>query len=135
MPFLPLVASAVLVLFTFFVLPLNSFAGEPEGPSAPVSLEVVNGAEGRLRCQLVLAHFVTQDIAPVPPGGETVIVFDRDADEGVLIFRHVGGRSMALENVLCGLAGDWRATRADLDLADLRAGESVALRMVYGAAE
>jgi hypothetical protein len=52
-----------------------------------------------------------------------------------LIFRHAGGRSMALENILCGLAGAWRETRADLDLAELRAGGSAELRIVYRRAQ
>ncbi len=135
MPFLPFAKFAALAALPLLTLPLNAFAGEPEGPSESVSLEVLNGADSGLRCQLVLAHFVTQDIAPISPGDGTVIALDRDADEGTLIFRHAGGRSMALENILCGLAGDWQATRVDLDLADLRADKTAALRIVYGGAE
>ena len=120
---------AVLALMAPFV----AAAGEPAGPSAPVRLEIVNGTlASRLACQLVLAHFVTQDIAPIPAGGETVIALDRDVDEGTLIFRQAGARPMALENILCGLAGNWRATRADLNIAPLRAGERAALRIVFG---
>jgi len=99
-----------------------------------VHLEIFNGAESRLRCQLVLAHFVTQDIPPIPPGNKFVIALERDVDEGTLIFRHAGGQSMAIENVLCGLMGAWRETRADLDLTDLRAGETAELRIVLGGA-
>ncbi len=133
MPFLSLTKFAAFAAFPFLALSLHAFAGEPEGPRAPVRLEIFNGAESRLRCQLVLAHFVTQDIAPISPGDETVIELDRDADKGTLIFLHEGGPSMALENILCGLSGAWRETRADLDLAGLRAGETAELRIVFGA--
>ncbi|MDA0229768.1 MAG: hypothetical protein O3B21_06215 [Proteobacteria bacterium] len=118
-------------LLVLILLPLSGRAAEPSGPSAPVRLEIVSAtATSRLACQLVLAHFVTQDIASIPAGGEAVIVLDRDLDDGTLIYRHDGGRRMAVENILCGVAANWRATRADLNLAALRAGRRANLRII-----
>ncbi len=113
------------------LLPPGGQAAEPSGPSVPIRLEIVSAAvTSRLACQIVLAHFVTQDIAPIPAGGETAIALERDLYDGTLIYRHDGGRRMAVENILCGLATNWRATRADLNLAALRAGQRATLRII-----
>ena len=113
------------------LFPHGGQAAEPSGPSAPVRLEIVSAtATSRLACQLVLAHFVTQDIAPIPAGGETTIALERDLDDGTLIYRHDGGRRMAVENILCGVANNWQATRADLNLATLRGGQRASLRII-----
>ncbi len=122
----------LLVLMVVFGMAFRaSSAGEPSGPSAPVRLEIVNAtATSRLGCQLVLAHFVTLDLAPILAGDETVITLDRDLNDGTLIYRHDGGRRMAVENILCGIAANWRATRADLNIAELRAGRRANLRII-----
>jgi len=118
-------------LIALVFVPPGALAIEPSGPSAPVRLEIVNAtAASRLACQLVLAHFVTQDLAPISAGDETVVLLSRDVDEGTLIYQSDGGRRMAVENILCGLAGNWRATRADLNIAELRAGQRANMRIV-----
>ena len=123
--------SSAIGLIALVLLPHSGQAVEPTGPSAPVHLEIVSAtATSRLACQLVLAHFVTQDIKPIPAGGETAIALERDLDDGTLIYRHDGGRRMAVENILCGLATNWWATRANLDLAALRAGQHARLRII-----
>ncbi len=121
----------IALMVVFGVAFRASSAGEPSGPSAPVRLEIVNATEtSRLACQLVLAHFVTQDLAPISAGDESVISLDRELDDGTLIYRHDGGRRMAVENILCGIAANWRATRADLNIAELRAGRRANLRII-----
>ncbi len=134
MPVLPIAKFAVIAAFPLLALSLHVSAGEPEGPRVPVHLKIHNDAGSRLDCQFVLAHFVTQDIAPIWPGDEFVIVLDRDIDEGALIFRHAGGRAMAIENILCGISGSWSETRTDLDLANLRSGKTTVQRIVFGRA-
>jgi hypothetical protein len=47
-----------------------------------------------------------------------------------LIYRHGGGRRMAVENILCGIAGNWSATRNDLSIAELRAGRRANLIII-----
>ncbi len=89
----------------------------------PVRLEIANAkAAALLRCQLVLAHFVTLAPAPIGPAGRVAFELRRDPD-GSLFYPHAEGPPMALENVLCGLDEDWTATRNDLDLRPLRGGE------------
>ena len=132
MPFLPIAKFIVLVAFFFTAVSAHVSAGEFKGPRTAVRLEIHNNAGSPLRCQLVLAHFVTQDIAPILPGGELIIALDRDMDQGALIFRHTGGRSMAIENILCGHSGAWSETRIDLDLTGLRSGKTTELRIVIG---
>lgn len=118
-------------LLALVLLPHGGQGAEPSRPSAPVRLEIISATKmSRLACQLVLAHFVTQDIAPILAGGKTAIALERDLDDGTLIYRHDGGQRMAVENILCGLANNWRATRADLNLAALRAGRRAHLRII-----
>ena len=59
-----------------------------------------------------------------------VIALERDLDDGTLIYLHEGGRHMALENILCGLATNWQGTRADLNLVALRTGQRAKLRII-----
>ena len=106
-------------------------AAEPAGPSAPVRLEVVNGTNAsHLRCQLVFAHFVTLEFAPVFAGNNIVIRLRRDMDDGTLIYQRSGGRRMAVENILCGITGNWQATRNDLNMTALRQGQRADLRFL-----
>ena len=124
-------AYSAIGLVALALLPHSGQAIEPTGPSAPVHLEIVSATPtSSLACQLVLAHFVTQDIAPILAGGEIAIALERDLDDGTLIYLHEGGRHMALENILCGLATNWQGTRADLNLAALRTGQRAKLRIV-----
>ncbi|MDP6590752.1 MAG: hypothetical protein QF449_05135 [Alphaproteobacteria bacterium] len=119
-----------LAMMALAMMPGAGLATEPTGPSAPVRLEIVNAtAAPHLLCRLVLAHFVTEDLAPIGAGDEAVIELRRDADDGTLIYRPGGGRRMAVENILCGLAGNWQASRADLNLAELRGGQRAHLRI------
>lgn len=126
---------ALSALFALMV-PQSAGAAEPSGPSAPVKLEIINGTKTPgLICQLVLAHFVTEDIAEISTGEGVVIALHRDLDDGTLIYRHGGGRRMAVENILCGLADNWRATRNDLNLARLRGGDSADVKYICATPE
>jgi hypothetical protein len=58
----------LIALMALAMAPRAGLTIEPSGPSAPVRLEIVNAtAAPRLLCRLVLAHFVTQDLAPIGP--------------------------------------------------------------------
>ena len=110
--------------------PCAGMASEPTGESAPVRLEVVNGTKTqRLACQIVLAHFVTQELAQIAAGEAAVILLRRDVDDGTLIYQRNGGRRMAVENILCGIADNWRATRNDLNISELREGRHAELKI------
>ena len=95
-----------------------------------VSLKIENGmANGALRCQLVLAHFVTVGLAPIPAGQRLAVALTRDA-AGALFYQAGEGPLMAIENVLCGRDDDWAATRQDLNLTTLRGPGVPAARIV-----
>ena len=121
----------IFLVCAFAVAPRLGLASEPTGASAPVHLKIVNGtATQPIACQIVLAHFVTQDIAQIPAGKSAVISLRRDLDDGTLIYQRDGGRRMAVENVLCGIANNWRATRNDLNISPLREGRHAALQFI-----
>jgi hypothetical protein len=125
-----------LAMMALAMMPGAGLATEPTGPSAPVRLVIVNAtAAPPIACRLLLAHFVTQDLAPIAAGGEAVIELRRDLDDGTLIYRHGGGQRMAVENILCAITGDWPATRSDLNIADLRTGRRASLTIICARAK
>ena len=89
----------------------------------PVRLDILNAHVGeRLHCVLVLAHFVTLEAGGAEPGETLGLSFVRDPADGTLIYAGDDGRRMAVENVLCGVSGDWSDTRSDVPILDLRDG-------------
>lgn len=121
-------ASALLTLGFLWVAPgAAAIAGE----TAPAVLEIVNETtRAVLRCQLVLAHFMTRDLAPTAPGQALEIDLLRETASGTLLRSDLDGRLVPVENVLCGADDDWMATRNDVDLTGLRAGSLRRLRIV-----
>jgi hypothetical protein len=98
---------------------------------APVVLRVANSTEKAvLRCQLVLAHFMTGDLTPVGPGLVIEIDLLREVATSTLLYLGPGVRLIAVENILCGSDGDWAATRNDIDLTALRDGSTQQLQMI-----
>ncbi|MHA1572108.1 MAG: hypothetical protein ACTSWM_09815 [Alphaproteobacteria bacterium] len=89
---------------------------------APLTLTLRNtDAAEPLRCVLVLAHFVSVDVALIGPGGSRDIVFGRVVNTGSLIVNAADGREMEVENLLCGGDSHWARTRGDVPLLPLRA--------------
>ncbi|MHA1600324.1 MAG: hypothetical protein ACTSW2_05820 [Alphaproteobacteria bacterium] len=98
---------------------------------APVSLRIENGSENAgLRCQLVLAHFMTRDLAPAAPGRVIEIDLLRNLATGALWFAGAEGRLVPVENVLCGTGDDWAASRNDINLTPLRDGSTPHLQII-----
>lgn len=117
----------LLVVATALALPVPAARAATE----PVRLEIANAKSGSLvRCQLVLAHFVTLAPDKIGPDHHATIELQRDVQAGTLFYPREDGRPMALENVFCGLDDDWAATRNDLDLRRLRGGEGNRLLIV-----
>jgi hypothetical protein len=122
-----LVVAVVTVVAAVLVLPGSALPAATE----PVRLEIANAKSGSLvRCQLVLAHFVTLAPDRIGPDHRATIELQRDVRAGTLFYRRADGPPMALETVLCGLDDDWAATRNDLDLRRLRGGEGDRLLIV-----
>ena len=121
---------AALAGLTYGLSTLVASAADP----VPVTLTIENATAGpALRCQLVLAHFVTQDLAPIP--ANAVAEVDMQRDSGGTLFFQGGGRSMAVENILCSLDDNWTASRNNLDLRSLREGALPALRVTCSATD
>ena len=121
---------AVVAGLTYGLIALVAAAADP----VPVTLTIENATAGpALRCQLVLAHFITHDLALIPANGTAEIDLQRNPS-GTLFFQG-GDRSMAVENVLCGRDDNWTASRNDLDLRRLREAASPALRVTCSAAD
>lgn len=95
----------------------------------PVVLQITNDSGRALRCQLVLAHFMTRDLKLAAPGDGIAVDLLRETETGTLLRSDVDGRWVPVENVLCGVDADWVATRNDLDLTDLREGGARRLRI------
>jgi hypothetical protein len=106
------------VALTLAATPLH--AAEPAGDRAPVRLSIQNDADAVLRCQVVLAHFVTLADHRLPPGTVRELDLERAAPSGALYVSGDDGRPMAIEAIYCGLDERWDGTRAALDLTPLR---------------
>ncbi len=101
--------------------------------ATPIKLTIENAASGpNIRCQVILAHFVTHDLPTIPASQSATIEMDR-ATDGTLFFRK-GGQTMATENILCGLDQNWTVSRNDLDLRALRIGTREALQVTCSGA-
>jgi hypothetical protein len=124
---MPVAPAMLMVVATALALPVPAARAATE----PVRLEIANAKSGSLvRCQLVLAHFVTLAPDKIGPDRHATIELQRDVQAGTLFYPREDGRPMALENVFCGLDDDWVATRNDLDLRRLRGGDGNRLLIV-----
>ena len=104
-------------------------AGAAGQDRTPVVLQIANDSGRGLRCQLILAHFMTRDLKLAAPGGAIAVDLLRETETGTLLRSDVDGRLVPVENVLCGVDSDWVTTRNDLDLTDLREGGARRLRI------
>ena len=93
----------------------------------PRSIVIVNShMTHSIRCQFVLAHFVTYDFVKVLPNDTLSIpVILRQSDR--TIFYVYSGKHMAVEDLFCGLDAHWSSTRTELTLTPLQSmlGESL----------
>ncbi len=137
---LSLVLKIVERLSLYAGLTLFGFSGgaaaEDYGVTRPVSVQITNAtSKAALRCQLILAHFVTYEADALAKGQEATLELLRGDQDGTLIFSGRDGRQMALENLLCGFDDDWGGTQNDLNLAQLRDGTSNRLQIICSGAD
>ena len=69
-----------------------------------------------IRCQLILAHFVTYDFSKLSSGQSLDFSIILRVPDRTLFFIHAK-RTMAIENLLCGLDTNWSITKTELPLA------------------
>ena len=95
----------------------------------PLDLEIRNlNRAGAIRCVVLLAHFFTQEAGKAAPGAALSLTFERLPDGGGLMLRNGSGRAMLVENLVCGLDGDWSASRTEVPLDALRGEGAAAAR-------
>ena len=93
----------------------------------PLRILISNQHENdAVRCQLVLAHFVTYDLNRIEPGNEISISVVLSPIDSTLFYNH-SGKLMAIEDLFCGLHSDWSITRQELSLTPLQDRESASL--------
>lgn len=102
---------------------LASCAGSAQSrPDRPVSIALTNDGSDALQCRLIFGHWVDRDLGVVAAGEAVQIdVTQASADGALYILRADGARRMMIETLACGRAGDWVATRGQVDLAPVRA--------------
>ena len=86
-----------------------------------VSIRIQNDSSETLRCEAILAHFVTLPLSKVPPHQSIAVTLGRDLPQGTLSLGQHKGSPMMLENILCAVASQWDKTKTDLPILDLRA--------------
>jgi hypothetical protein len=81
-----------------------------------VALTLANESAATLRCQILLAHWVTLDLPVLAPGAATQLKIERDATSGALSIPRADGRAMMLEGLACGTTHDWSGTLGRIGL-------------------
>lgn len=120
-------AGLLLAVVLLALAPLPAPAAGP-GPMTAVELTLVNETARPLRCVAVLAHFMSEELGSVGPGAEREIALRREPASGLLALSPRDGRDVPLENLQCGLAGDWQASVGELPLGTLRDDPAQAFR-------
>ena len=93
----------------------------------PLRISISNQHENdAVRCQLVLAHFVTYDLNRVESGKEISFSILLSPIDSTLFYNH-SGKLMAIEDLFCGLHSDWSTTRQELSLTPLQTKGSASL--------
>jgi hypothetical protein len=95
---------------------LGAQAADPQ----PLELRIRNDTATPLRCVLLLAHWYSEDLDPIAPGGIGSLALESGLPDGTVVRRNSLGRAMAVEGLQC-LSGDAAtAERAAVPLDALR---------------
>lgn len=86
-----------------------------------VIVTIHNDSPEPLRCEAILAHFVTMPLFTIPRHQSAAITLRRDLQQGTLSLGEHKGSPMMLENILCAVDTQWTATKTDLPILDIRA--------------
>jgi hypothetical protein len=97
----------------------------PAGPEAPVALRIVNRGSDPIHCMINFGHWVTQDLGVIEKNGWKTVQFHRQPSDGALyIPRADGQRLMMIENIFCSATDDSAASRGQVPLLAIQAGQS-----------
>ena len=98
----------------------------------PAYVSITNfHASESVRCQFVLAHFVTYD-PPVLLSGETLFVPITLEQDNSTLFLVESGKPMAIEDLFCALNSAWSDTRLELSLTPLQSTTTTHLEFSCG---
>ena len=101
----------------FMIFPALAYGDSDREAHLLRNVQVKNQqSDHEIRCQLILAHFVTYDFRKVGPGQSLDFSIILRAPDRTLFFIHAK-RTMAIENLLCGLDTNWSITKTELPLA------------------
>ena len=94
-----------------------------------LDLEIRNlNRTDEIRCIVLLAHFFTLGAGTAAAGARLSLTFERLPAGSGLTLRNGAGRPMLVENLICGIVGDWSANRAEVPLDSLRAAGTASAR-------
>ena len=99
---------------------------------APVYVTISNfHVSESVRCQFVLAHFVTYD-PPIILSGQTLVVPITIEQDNFTLFLVDSGKPMAIEDLFCALNSAWSDTRLELSLTPLQSTTTTHLEFSCG---
>ena len=98
--------------------------------SAYVSITNFHASES-VRCQFVLAHFVTYD-PPILLSGETLVLPITLGQDNSTLFLVDSSKPMAIEDLFCALDSAWSDTRLELSLVPLQSSTTAYLTFFCG---
>lgn len=94
-------------------------------PDAAIALRIVNRGSEPIHCLVNFGHWVTQDLGVIEKNGSKTLRFHRQPADGALyIPRADGQRLMMIENIFCSAPDDSAASRGQVPLLPLQAGQS-----------
>ena len=79
-----------------------------QAPDHEVAITLQNDSDQTLRCLLVFAHWMTEELPPLPADGQTEIFLQRQPLDGALYKWRGQAQKLPLENISCGFEADWR---------------------------
>ena len=99
--------------------------GAAAAAARPLELRIRNDdATVPLRCFLVLAHWYSEELEPVAPGGSASLALESGLPDGMVVRRNSLARAMAVEGLYCLSGEPGRAERASVPLDALRSAAS-----------
>jgi hypothetical protein len=94
--------------------------GAAAATAQPLELRIRNDTTAPLRCVLVLAHWYSEELEPVAPGGIGSLALESGLPDGMVVRRNDLGRAMAVEGLYCLTGAPGAAERATVPIEALR---------------
>jgi hypothetical protein len=114
----------IAIFATWLAMAACSTATET-APDAPNALKIVNRGSNPIHCMINFGHWVTRDLGVIEENGAKTVRFHRQPADGALyIPREDGQRLMMIENIFCSAPGDAPASRGQVPLLAIQAGQS-----------